>query len=237
MTGVMKCFKKFVSGVWDDYMLVGCLLSPILMGLAFKFGITALESYVCEHFGKSAIISPYYLVFDLVLSYMIPVMFSFAGVMTMLEELDNGTAKYLIITPIGKKGYLMSRIGMPSLIGILYSVVALLIFSIGDTTLLMKIVISVVYSLMGIMTSFIVVAFAKNKVEGMAMIKLTGIFMVGVPVAVFVHSPIQYVCGVVPSYWLSKIATDKNYLYILPGIAVFLIWMYFLNRRFERRFK
>ncbi len=232
---VYKSFRRFIAGVWDDYMLVACTLAPIFMGVAFKFGITYLEQFLCDYFELTAILSPYYGIFDLLLAIMTPVMFAFSGVMTMLEELDNGTARYLMVTPLGKKGYIASRIGIISILAVFYDIVMLLVFGISGMNILMQISISVLSAIIGLIISLIVVSFAHNKVEGMALIKLSGVMIAGIPVAYFVTSPIAYLCGIMPSFWLAKLAIEEKYMYLPATLLCSILWLVILYRRFDRK--
>ena len=46
-----------------------------------------------------------------------PAMFCFAAAMVVLEERDEGAwLPYLCITPLGRNGYLISRLGVPAVL-------------------------------------------------------------------------------------------------------------------------
>ena len=232
MTAIMSAFKRFLSGILDDFMLTVCILAPIIMGAALRFGIPILENFLCRTFSESYILKPYYLIFDLLLVVMTPMMLAFSGVMTTLEELDNGTAKYLMVTPVGKTGYLTSRICVLPAAGIIYSVIVIIIFGISDINLLMNFLLSVTSAVTGIIVSFLVVAFAGNKVEGMALTKLCGIFILGIPAVFFLPTPISYLCGVIPSYWFTLMAKSDNYIYALPTLATSAVWFILIYKKF-----
>lgn len=235
MKAVMYSFRKFLLGVLNDYMLIGCILVPVLMGGTFHFGIPVLEQYLCQTFHESPILAPYYLIFDLTIAVMTPMMFAFAGVMTTLEELDNGTARYLMVTPIGKSGYLASRIFLPATLSIVYCVIAVYFFGLSHMTLLMNIVISIFCSMTGIIVALFVIAFAGNKVEGMALIKLSGIMILGIPAVFFLPSPIVYFAGVFPSYWFTRMALNKKYLLIIPCLLITVCWFLPIYRKFNKK--
>ncbi len=232
MKAIFLSFRRFLLSVLDDYMLVACMIMPIIMGGAFRFGIPALESYLCDTFSQQSILSPYYLIFDLVIAIMIPMMFSFAGVMTTLEEIDNGTARYLMVTPLGKWGYLISRIGITSGVSVIYSVIAVMFFGLANISFIMNIAVSVLCAVTGIIISVFVVAFAGNKVEGMALIKLSGIIILGIPAVFFLPTPIKYIACIFPSYWFTVMACNENYLYMFPTLLVSVIWVIPIYRKF-----
>lgn len=232
MKAVFVSFRRFLGGVLDDYMLTACLLMPIIMGAAFRFGIPALEEYLCGTFSQQSVLAPYYLVFDLVIAVMTPMMFSFSGVMTMLEELDNGTARYLMVTPIGKTGYLASRIGITSAVSVLYSTAAIAVFGISEMSLPMNIAVSVLCAVTGVIVSVFVVAFAGNKVEGMALIKLSGIIILGIPAVFFLPVPLKYIACILPSYWFTEMSRRGSYLYAAPALLTSAVWLIPIYKKF-----
>ena len=235
MKAVMNAFKRFLSGILDDFMLSVCIHAPVIMGAALHFGIPMLENFLCRTFSESNILKPYYLIFDLLLAVMTPMMLAFSGVMTTLEELDNGTAKYLMVTPIGKTGYLTSRICVLPTACIVYSVIVITIFGISDINLMMNFLLSVTSAVTGIIVSLLVVAFAGNKVEGMALTKLCGIFLLGIPAVFFLPTPISYLCGVIPSYWFTLMAKSNNYIYVIPTLAVSAVWFTLIYKKFSSK--
>ena len=218
-----------------DFMMAVCILAPILMGIVFRFFIPVLESVLCSYFQQTQIIEPYYAVFDLMLAVMTPVMFCFAGVLVILEELDSGVAKYYFITPLEKKGYLVSRIGLPVLVAFFYTIVLLILFSLKKTEITSILGYSVSGSFMAIMISMFVVSYAKNKMEGMALVKLSGLLILGIPVVFFVDRPVQYLFAVLPSYWMAKICVSGENWYLVPCMIISTVFICFLNLRFQKR--
>ena len=216
-------------------MLAVCLFAPILMGLVFKIGVPILEKILCTYFHQASVLAPYYVLLDLLLSYMTPLMLCFAGVMVMLEELDDGTAKYLLVTPLGQTGYLISRIGVINLISIFYNLVIGLIFTLSGMHWHIILVVAILNSILSVIVSMFVVAFAKNKVEGMALIKLSGFMILGLLAAFFIHTPAGYLAGVLPSYWIGKFIFEGQWLFVLPCLFTAVLWILMLNRKFKHR--
>jgi len=232
---IQAAFYMFIKNIWKDFMLAVCLFAPILMGLVFKIGVPILEKILCTYFHQASVLAPYYVLLDLLLSYMTPLMLCFAGVMVILEELDDGTAKYLLVTPLGKTGYLISRIGILSLLSIFYNLIIELIFSLSGMHWHIILVVAILNSILSIIVSMFVVAFAKNKVEGMALIKLSGFMILGLLAAFFIHTPSGYLAGILPSYWIGKLIFDDHLLFILPCLFICALWILLLSRKFNRR--
>lgn len=233
MKKISKAFKIFLSEIIGDFMLFVCVIAPILMGIAFRVLLAIAEELLCEHFRVSSILTPYYVLFDLLLALMTPIMFSFAGVLFILEEMDNSIAKYLFVTPLGQSGYFASRIGLPTIIAVFYDIVLLIILNSSGLLMPMIIVISIGGGLMAVISSLIIITFAKNKMEGMALIKLVGLLIMGIPGAYFIKGPTQYTMGFSPSFWLAKLNLTKQYIYAIPTVITSGIIILFLVKKFK----
>lgn len=235
MKEIWYAFKQYVKEIWNDIILAGVIFAPILMGAAFKFLIPLLEVELCELFGKNEILQPYYLSFDLVLVAATPVMFVFSGVMVILEEIDNGIARYLIVTPLGKNGYIISRIGITSVISFVYVAALALIFHISDISNIQIFICAILSSVLGIMISFLIITLSHNKVEGMALSKLSGLLIVGMIIPFFVQSPIKYLVAFLPTFWMAEYCFTNNILLAALSLVIASAFIFIFNRRFIKK--
>lgn len=235
MKKAFRAFMPFLAEITHDFMLAACVCAPIMMGAAFRFLLPVLERLLCASFGKVQILAPYYIIFDLLLAVMTPILFCFAGVLVILEELDCGVAKYYAVTPIGKSGYLWSRVGIPALTALVYDAALLYIFSISRLGLFMIVILSISGGLTALLTSLLVVSFAKNKMEGMALVKLCSLLLIGIPVAYSVAEPVRYLFSFFPSFWMAELCITQNYLYFIPAVFSSGLIICSLYGRFNRR--
>ncbi len=98
--------------------------------------------------------------------------------------------------------------------------------------------IAIAGSLLAPIFAFLLTAFAGNKVQGFAVMKGMGTFMIGPMLAWFVPEPWQWLLGIFPTFWPVKAywlaAAGEPYLLTLAIGAVYaLILTVFLLRRFE----
>ena len=235
MKKILTVFLPFLTEITHDFMLSACIIGPMLMGIAFRFLLPGIEEILCRHFEFPQILFPYYRMFDLLLVIMTPIMFCFAGVLVILEELDCGVAKYYFVTPLGKSGYLFSRIGVPAIIAFVYDVILLMLFTISEVDMIMNCILSICGVLLAIITSLITLSFARNKMEGMALIKLCGLLIIGVPVAYFLSNPIRYLFGILPSFWMAEICIKNNKLFFLPTLVSSVAMIFGLYGRFQKK--
>ena len=235
MKKIIWIMSPFLLEICHDFMLVACMAGPLLAACVFRFGLPVLEYALCNYFHREAILTPYYSVFDMLIAVLTPIMLSFAGVMVILEEVDSSVAKYYAITPVGKNGYLISRIVIPVLVGTLYDFVLLVLLKSSDVSILRCGLFSVGGGLLAVNTALLVVALAGNKMEGMALIKLCGVIVLGIPVSVFISGPVPYLFGIFPSFWMAEINTKDSLFYFLPMVITSVLWAWYCMEGFERR--
>jgi hypothetical protein len=234
---LLVAFKQFIVQIYKDAMLILLCIAPFLCGCFFKYILPLLEKLLSGYLPLESILKPYYLLFDLLLGALTPLLYCFAAAYVILAEIDDGISKYLAVTPVGKKGYLISRIGFPALIAFFISVLALMLFHISNISVVEMIGVSLVFSLLGIITALLVVALSANKVEGMAVSKLTGLFFLGLPAPFFIKGSMQYILFFLPSFWVAKYTVEDKLLFLLVGMIVSIVWIRILYQKFNNKIR
>lgn len=233
----ISAFLQFLKQIYKDAMLIMIIIAPILCGLAFKFGIPYAQELVDKYLGIKEIFVPYYLLLDLLLGCITPLLYCFAAAYVILGEIDEGISGYLAVTPLGKRGYLISRLGIPAGISFVVSLLMLSIFHLTDLPSPLILGIALNSSLMGILEALLVVSISGNRVEGMAVSKLSGLFFLGLPIPFFVKGGVKYLLSFLPSLWTAEYARNRQVGYLLIGITVSILWIALLYRRFNYKLK
>lgn len=236
MNAVINSFKMFIKEILRDSMLAVVIICPILAGTVFHFGIPLLDKVIGVQFHIDPVLQPFYLLFDLFLVVLTPYMFCFASSMVIISEFDDNISNYITVTPVGKTGYLVSRLVFPSIISCFVSIIVLSVFALSSPSLLMIILLSIFSSILCIIPSLIIVSFSKNKVEGMAFAKVSGLLLVGVIIPFFIDNNAQYIFSFMPSFWISKFILTNNILFSVLTVASSFVWIYILYKMFIRRF-
>lgn len=235
MKAMFLSFKMLLKQVLKDGMLLAACMGPILAAILFRFGIPVIERLLCAHFCADAIIQPYYLLIDLMLALMTPYLFCFASAMVLLTEYDEHMSGYLAITPIGKGGYLISRLILPAAAAFIASLALLLCFSLTVWSLPMAVAVCFLSSLLCADVSLLLLAFSHNRVEGMALAKAAGLMLLGLPVPFVFPDGLQYLFTPLPSFWAAKFAVSPKPLFLLAGLATALLWLYALSGKVLRK--
>ncbi|MDI7815950.1 ABC transporter permease [Clostridioides sp. GD02377] len=235
MIKIINAFKQEFGQVKRDAILFVVCVSPILCGVFIKFGIPLIQDILSDKFYYQLNLKSYFLMFDLLMAFITPFMFSFASTMVILGEIDDNISRYLIVTPLGKTGYLISRLGIPTILAFVITVVLLMIFSLTKITFLSNILISLIALLQATITSMLVISLSSNKLEGMAITKLSGVFIMGILAPFFIFNRVQYILFFLPTFWLSKAFKESNYIYVFISFFISLVWVFLLFKKFSKK--
>jgi hypothetical protein len=157
----------------------------------------------------------------------------------LLEDRDEGTLLALDVTPLGKGGFLAYRAGVTALVtaGITLLAWPLIapVLTIGTAFLVAALV-----AAEAVAATVVLPAIARNKVEGLALTKLTNIAGIA-PLLAFIPSPLRYIAGVVPTFWIGELLGPVTppalplAVSAILAIAVHTATVWFLFALFRRR--
>lgn len=230
MRAIKIAFFQMLLFLRKDMMLFAACCSPVLIGIIFKLGIPAAEEILNRYIDFP--LSHYYEIFDVLFALLTPLMFCFAASMIILEELDDDIAKYLLITPLNKMGYLAARMFIPCGIAFIVSVILLPIFSLEQMNFGRTFYFSACGVLQGCNIALLVVTLSTNKLEGMGITKLSSLLIVGLLVPYFVPGKVQYILSFLPSFWMGKAIYEDSISYTIISLFCFGIWMFILLKKF-----
>lgn len=235
MRAIRLSFIQMLAHMRRDMMLFAIGLAPILIGVVFRFVIPMLEDTLTNWFNTPEIITPYYPLIDIFFSMLSPAMSCTVSAMISLEEADEKTAAYLFVTPLGKTGYLVARFCLPAVIAFLVTVILLPFFKLASLSLLDIVLLTIGGTLQGIIVALLVLAISSNRLEGMAIAKLSTLVIVGAAIPFFIQRKIQYAVSLLPSFWIGKAVAENIPLYMLPAFALLVLWIGILLKQYLRK--
>lgn len=165
-------------------------IAPLLAGTALKLLIPLAEVELIRLTGAMTVLSQYYGLFDLFFASLSPAMFCFIAAMVMLEERDEHMDHALFATPLGIRGYFITRIALPTLIAFLFTAVLLPLFQLSNYSVGEILLLSLAGTAQGIIIGLVILLLSSNKLEGMAVTKLSTVIMPGASAVYFVPAPI-----------------------------------------------
>ena len=235
MTAAVASLRGFWAALRSDLMLFWVLPVPLLAAAALRLLLPLAEGWITAYFQAGAVLAPYYLISDLLVAVVAPVLLAYVSVMVVLEERDDGLTRYLAVTPLGRGGYLLTRVFVPVLLGAAYTVPLLACLSLTRPAPWLILPLALSGGLSGAISALLVPAFAGNKVEGMALVKLSTLVLTGLFLPFFLDGPLQYAAAFLPSFWMARLALDGQVFWLLPTALTGLGWLWLLCRRFARK--
>lgn len=224
-------FKMFIRNIFSDGMLSAIICIPLILAAIYRF----VFPLIVQHYPMLKDFNLYYPILDLFLAIMCPYMICFASVLVVLDETDMKINRYITITPLGKKGYLISRLLIPVLFAAIVSFVLLSFCSVSGMSLWTTFIISILATILSVVAAMIILAYAGNKVEGMALAKVSALVMVGLIIPFVITDSTQYIFSFLPSFWIAKFLISNNYWFILPTIFLSGGLIYILYNRYSTK--
>lgn len=226
-----------VRNIARDAMLLLILSAPILILAVLRFGIPPATELLNTQFGFD--LSPYYPLIFIFFCGLVPMMFGMLIGLVFLDEQDEDIIQFIAVTPLQRGGYLRQKFGLPSLAAFLYLLLFYPLSGLSDGDPIRFIPLAALLGTEVPLCGMFLAGFASNKVEGLALAKAMGIYIVAPIVGYFVHSPLQYVAGISPIFWISEAYLTTSVLIywinLIIGILVHFGVFYLLYRKFTRK--
>lgn len=237
MKKIMLLFYNDFKNILREPMLILLMIGPFLMGGVLKWLIPFMTELLLPYFN----LADYYsLIAGCVLLFIPMLMGTLVGFL-LLDEKDDNIFLMLIVTPLGRKGYLAYRTLFPSVISLISSIIILPFINIIDISFLTIILVSLLTSLSAPLTALFFASIAGNKVEGLALSKGLGIFLAIPIIAYFINYPWRLIAGFVPYYWpihtivSIDYSTHSFWFHILVGVLIHIMALILVIKRYEKR--
>lgn len=233
--------RNDIRGTYRDPLLVMLVLAPVIWTVGTLLLIPPLTETLVRRYDFD--LTPYYplVITGLLLLTSIIIAGGLAAFL-VLDEVDAGTLTALRVTPVPLATFFTYRAATVVAVTTIY-VVTTMSFSglLGPGLVLPLIPIGMVAGLSAVVTLLLIVAVASNKIQGIAMVRLLGLLIAGLPcLPWFIDSAWNLAFGILPPYWAAKgfwVASDGGmwWPYLVVGAVYNLAIAWWLFRRFKAR--
>lgn len=234
---VMKNLTSLIyndfRNIFRDDILKVLLFVPVIMILLIRFGLPPLVELVPD-------ISDYqYLIvtlFGLIIASFPAFIISFI----MLDEKDEGIFVVYKVLPLSDIKFFIYRLGFLILFSSFYSII-LLTIQISITLAWWQVILSAfLFSLLPPAISLITVTFARNKIEGVTLMKFLNFFLFLPAAAFFIDSPLKFAFGIIPVFWtyqVMEVISQKVFflLFFVTGSIFHLVLLFIVFKIFKKR--
>lgn len=234
MKHIMKLFEIGLKQICKDGILLILLLAPFFVGIFIKLIIPLMNTIFIKEFSFS--ITPWYALIDGMLICITPMFVAMISAFLLLEERDEGVYAFYQITPAEGYSYLCARVGLPMAWAFFVTIFVTILFHISTLSFDAVISTALISSLTGICLAMMVVSFAGNRVEGLAVSKLMGISFIGLILIWFIPAPYHYFMAILPSFWIGMLLLDGiHVITLLFGMMCCFLWIAFFTRKFLKK--
>lgn len=228
-----------VRHIQRDAMLMLALLGIILLILVYQMGVPFIVTFFSKTFSFS--LYHYMDLFFYIFLLLIPLLLGIIVGFLMLEERDIHVISYFSITPIGKKGYFFYRLATPFILTMCATILYIALSDWEGGSIIWRVGIVLLIALLAPLISLFLVAFASNRVEGLALSKGSGFLIIAPFVLFFVPEKMQWVAGGLPTFWIVKSmeaiqsGTYMISFYYWIGFGFQILLLFILYRKFSLR--
>ena len=228
-----------LRNVRRDSLTSWMIYFPIFMALLMRWGVPPLTAYLMEQYAFD--LAAYY---PVLLAYffvgMCPMMFGVVIGFLLLDEKDDRTLTALQVTPLPLNGYILYRVAVPILLtfGLMFVIFPLANLTPFDWRVILLSAIAA--APMAPMIALFLASIAQNKIQGFALMKLSGVIFVAPALAYFTTSGWELAFGIVPTYWPMKVywllsaGATNVWLYVVVAVVYQLLVTALFARRFYK---
>lgn len=233
---VMLCYNDW-RNIIRERILVLFMILPMFITLLFRWIVPWVSKLVMPYFD----LIPFYGLIGASLLLITPMMMGTVIGFLLLDERDEGVLMSLIVTPLAKDGYIFYRVLFPTVVSFLYCLLVVSFTHFIRVPFIALLAASFTASLEAPLIALYMAVFATNKVEGLALSKMTGIGILAPIAGYFIASPWKYIVGIIPFFWPVQalmVAGESGLEYglcIIVGWLTHIVLLFVLLHRFERK--
>ncbi len=222
-----------------DALLRWLILAPVGLAVAVRWVMPGLLTAVSTILHVDLL--PYFpplMGFGLII--LVPYLAGMVIGFLLLDQKDDGTLLALQVTPLPLRLYLAYRLSAPMLVSVVMTLIAAPLSGIVDLGVGPLLLVAVGAAPTAPLFALALTAVAQNKVQGLALTKTAGIFMLPPMIAYFVTAKWQILLGLVPTYWPAKMLWTAQaeqsafWFYWVVGLAYQLALLWLLGQQFDR---
>lgn len=192
-----------VKSIWRDPLLRWFILVPLLMGAGVRFLLPLLVQPARQLFDFD--LAAYYPLWMSMIALVAPMLVGAVIGFLLLDSRDDGTLEALRVTPLSLGGYLLYRCAVPVGLGVLATLVVIPLSGLAPLPFGGLVLVALAAAPFGPLTALYLAAFAENKVQGLALLKVFGVILLPPLAAYFVPPGWQVLFGLAPTFWPMKV--------------------------------
>ncbi len=213
-----------LKSVRRDSLLLSIALTPWLIVIMLRLAVPSLTAWSYTRY-QIRLEDYYPLIVGVFLLLNVPLMFGVMSGFLLLDERDDDTLTALRVTPAALSGLLSYRLLTSALLSWAYMLICLPLTGLVALAQVPRTIPALLLaSLFAPIVALALMAFARNKLEGFALLKGVGVVMLGPVAAYFISAGWRLAFGLLPTYWSTQafwaaLNGDMGWGYLLGGFG------------------
>jgi fluoroquinolone transport system permease protein len=199
MKSILSLVSYDLKQIMRDNMLLMLVFVPLFMVFMIRALLPMLDSSLALY--NIAIQDYMPLIFSYFFLMLCPSLFGLASALLILDDLDDQVLLMIRVTPLPYGIYLFYRIGVFTMLpSFFYIILTSFLMNFPILNWPAFLLIALIASFFGPMFSLLILSLARNKIEGLAMMKATGIFLIAPVAGYFIGSWHRHLLYIFPTY-------------------------------------
>lgn len=235
---IKELIKADFRNVFRDPTLFTAAIAPLLITIVVVFLFPLVEEFVYSRWEVD--ISEYYRIFSLFMTFIIAMVYGIISAFIMIDERDEDIIHFIKVTPFSSDGYIRYRTGFALLsTTVAVSLYLLVLSAMGAFSIVEVVVLLITIPLEAVAMALVVVSFAGNKVEGLAISKMVGLIPFSAVGAYLVPGATVWLFSIFPPFWIIKAIEAEslpgNIGYGIIALGIHILFIVLCMNRFKRR--
>lgn len=220
---MLKTFTSDAKQILREPIMLLLFFVPLIIYLVFKFIIMFLIPVIDINFGINFMnYKQYILAIAVILG---PEMLGTVTGFLMIDDRDARITELMYITPVGYKGYIINRLSLPFIFGVIYTFICYSIINIVELNIFTIGILAILSGIEGIIIGSLLFKLAEDKVKGLVIAKaLSGVMLFSLA-DILGEKWISLFASIFPFYWISKVICVQNINSIVIALLIHVVWL------------
>lgn len=233
-----KLFKADIKFIARDPMLLFAILAPFFVILFLRLLFPLIDGFIFLKTGFQP--DKYYSLIAISMIPIIPILVGMVYAFILLDENELHILRIISVTPAGMKNFLFMQMMMPAFLGFFMVLISIFLTNpVHSEGWLRTIFVAFLLSTQSSFVFLFIGSLAGNRVEGLALSKLYGVFLIAVPLGLLLHHPWNYFAFFSPLYWSACAwecsAPVESLIYGAISMVITFVCIAILFRHFLRK--
>ncbi|MFN2196754.1 MAG: hypothetical protein ACK2UW_11595 [Anaerolineales bacterium] len=189
-----------------DSLLRGLVLFPFGLAFVVRYLLPPLADLILSRLGFD--LQPYYPLLIGLIAMFVPLMYGVVVGFMLLDQRDDHTLTALRVTPLSLKGYLLYRLGMPTVLAFVFTLFVLVVNGLVALNGVQILGMALGSAPMVALGALFLAGFAANKIQGFALQKISGVFLMPPMFGYFLPPAWNWLLAIFPTFWPLNLTWD-----------------------------